>query len=57
MRTDKKICRICEKVLMFFANYICDILRMIMIEKVYSVKEIEFTMNKVKFSSYNQPWG
>ena len=41
---------------LYFANYNCNILRMIMIEKVYSVKEIEFTKNKVKVSSYNQPW-
>ena len=41
---------------LYFANYICNVLPMIMIEKFYSVMEVELTINKVKLSSFNQPW-
>jgi hypothetical protein len=34
---------------LYFANYICNILRVIMIKKMYRVMEIELTMNLVNF--------
>jgi hypothetical protein len=48
MKNDKKYTDF-TKMFLCFAKYICNILGMIIIKNMYSVMEVELTMNKVNF--------